>query len=243
MTDIEPDEATVWTRKMLEVYGLVNEGDPYFQDARQVLSELIASKDGEIELERGRFKIADEEVDNLRRELVAVRAEKADFLWRRRADYTVAELATLRAENERLKALSDGLRTYMYDKDAFRREWVIKKYKAAERNTAEPATDTTPEVDAPVDSGMGAEAVEQAELLWAQLPVNRKWTSIPKHEKALVCHLLSTYRTEAEARGRREALEEIKKWLRSPEGKGSDAGIDYADGFADQIERMMTGGK
>lgn len=136
--------------------------------------------------------------------------------------------------------------------------------KAAERNTAEPEkpctchpddnpprpcpkkyaldecraadTDTTPEVDAPVDSGMDAEAVEQAELLWAQLPVNRKWTSIPTHEKALVCHLLSTYRTEAEARGRREALEALRAVARSH----SATFVSLVDANMPSIEDLMT---
>ena len=33
-------------------------------------------------------------------------------------------------------------------------------------------------------------------------------------------------------------VETIVKWLRSEQGKGSDAGVDYADGFADQIEAI-----
>jgi hypothetical protein len=41
------------------------------------------------------------------------------------------------------------------------------------------------------DSGMSGDAVERAELFWAQLPINRKWTALQTHEKALVCHLLA----------------------------------------------------
>lgn len=42
-----------------------------------------------------------------------------------------------------------------------------------------------------VDSGMSGEAVDRAELLWANLPTGRKWTSLQTHEKALVCHTLA----------------------------------------------------
>lgn len=114
------------------------------------------------------------------------------------------------------------------------------------------AIDTAPVVEVTVDSGMDAEAVEQAELLWAQLPVNRKWISIPTHEKALVCHLLSTYRTEAEARGRREALEEARKNIRDrlyPKNPESDwtpyardraAAANSAD---DELRYLLNGGR
>lgn len=45
--------------------------------------------------------------------------------------------------------------------------------------------------DAEIDSGMGGDLPERAEWLWASLPTTRKWTSLPTHEKAMVCHALS----------------------------------------------------
>lgn len=42
---------------------------------------------------------------------------------------------------------------------------------------------------------------------------------------------------------RRKAISEIVEWLRSPAGKGDDDGIDYADGFADQIEARSLSGE
>lgn len=36
---------------------------------------------------------------------------------------------------------------------------------------------------------------------------------------------------------REEERERIVAWLRSPQGKGSEEGVDWADGFADAIER------
>lgn len=177
----------------------------------------------------------------------------------------LSELAALHAENERLKGealqKSHGNRIvydmkmppYPYQTPNIGGSLSVR-VKAAARNPAGPGpwpgdpdhretmpVDTAPVVEVTVDSGMDAEAVEQAELFWAQLPVNRKWISIPTHEKALVCHLLSTYRTEAEARGRREALDEALNVV-----------SDYADGFRaayyidpiiDELKRLMTEGK
>lgn len=198
----QPDEATVWATKTLASINISR--SRLIAAARQVLSELVASKDAEI----------------AKAQLWAMEQHKC-------ADEYASELAALRAENERLKGdvlppdgyknLHIAARDCIFDANGLGRiedGWLLLESvnvsvtsKAAERNTAEPATDTAPVVEVTVDGGMDAEAVEQAELLWAQLPVNRKWISIPTHEKALVCHLLSTYHTEAEARGRRAALE------------------------------------
>lgn len=41
------------------------------------------------------------------------------------------------------------------------------------------------------DSGMDGQSVERAELVWANLPTNRPWASLPTYEKALVCHTLA----------------------------------------------------
>jgi hypothetical protein len=43
----------------------------------------------------------------------------------------------------------------------------------------------------PVDSGMSSDAVVRAELLWANLPTGKPWTSLSTAEKALVCHTLA----------------------------------------------------
>ena len=218
---------------------------------RQVLSELIASKDAErdaLGAEVDQLAMYLEDRDS---ELAAVSAAigTTEFMdppdggsptLAEQVGRMRAELAALRAENERLKATLNTLGT----------RWALPK--AAERNTAEPATDTAPVVEVTVDSGMDAEAVEQAELLWAQLPVIRKWTSIPTHEKALVCHLLSTYRTEAEARGRREALEEVRKavWDRlypkNPESDWTPYARDMANAAkaaADEIGHLRQQGQ
>lgn len=262
----EVDEATVWTRKVLATWTLGDlkvkiacgdkDENEDFMNVRQALSELIASKDAEIELERGRFKIADEEVDNLRRELVAVRAEKADFLWRRRADYTVAELATLQAENERLRDTLNTLGT----------RWALRK--AAERNPAGPlvslasgepkiggwtsdakyapnepakthvwpathddacseikATEMTPDV-----------VVTQADCQreqWARNIASYTEGQARNHVYECAINLL----TEAEARGRLEALEEMRVRIDACETK-----VRRIDLIA-FIQRMMTGGK
>lgn len=257
----EVDEATVWTRKVLHAHqramtppdsgwgNMSYEKGSYdhldvFKAPCQVLSELIASKDAEI----------------AKAQLWAMEQHKC-------ADEYASELAALRAENERLKGdvlppdgyknLHIAARDCIFDANGLGRiedGWLLLESvnvsvtsKAAERNTAEPATDTAPVVEVTVDGGMDAEAVEQAELLWAQLPVIRKWTSIPTHEKALVCHLLSTYRTEAEARGRREALEnaiEIATQQGDDEWSGSNPGcMKSCIDIADKLKRLMTEGK
>lgn len=249
----------MWTRKVLHAEyeitayatGAMDAHDKFI-NARQVLSELIASKDAEIaKLTGERDRQYDDNVNRIAAEGAAiVRAEKAESeiaskdaeIGRLRnvakvncdiANDCASELATLRAENEPpagYKHIKLACKNTIFDFHRLNRPdgtWILLDGvnvnvtpKAAERNTAGPGpwpgdpdhretmpVDTAPVVEVTVDSGMDAEAVEQAELFWAQLPVNRKWISIPTHEKALVCHLLSTYRTEAEARGRREALE------------------------------------
>lgn len=46
-----------------------------------------------------------------------------------------------------------------------------------------------------VDSGFSAENLSVAEWLWTNLPTgNRKWHSLPTHEKALVCHMVERLR-------------------------------------------------
>jgi len=93
----------------------------------------------------------------------------------------------------------------------------------------------------PVDGGFDGDLTKTSEWLWASLPVIRKWTGLETYEKALVCHLVSRIRTEAEARGRREALEEIVSIV---EDHITDSRAEYYLGFLrDELKRLMTEGK
>lgn len=204
MTDIEPDEATRIWREMatcgrrlgfedvLEYQNGKWDNQAEISYLRTALSELIASKDAEIErrieelfdwekiAKRTKEALtgAEDELRVCYSELATLRAENEQLnvaikrvqgaaktimhhegedlarLRKQEQEHYFAirtldserevnsmltdEIERLRAENERLKKLSYGLRVYMYDKDASRREWVVKKYKASERNTAEP---------------------------------------------------------------------------------------------------------
>lgn len=126
-TEPEVDEATVWTRSVFDVLYPMIRIEPGFKSgtplerARAVLNELIASKDGEIE---HTISLLTEERDH--------EIERHDE-WKKRAlewqeKWQKAEfaLATLRAENERLKA-------------AYVKYVAFDQPEAAERNTAEPA--------------------------------------------------------------------------------------------------------
>lgn len=57
--------------------------------------------------------------------------------------------------------------------------------------------------DAPLDSAFSAENVEDAEWLWANLPVGvRKFHEMPTHARALVCHVVARFRLRAAASAR-----------------------------------------
>lgn len=99
---------------------------------------------------------------------------------------------------------------------------------------------------------MSGEAAERAEWLWAQLPTMRKWTSLPTHEKALVCHLVAALSTEGvkEAKvttdtllgfeaGAREEREAVVAWLR---GQCSDPMLpEYAEFLTDYVDAIEQG--
>lgn len=265
----QPDEATVWTRKVLHAeyqitaYATGEMDDrAQFINARQVLSELIASKDAE----------ADAKVKYAMDRLNEAHANKPDWerLWAEqteRAEKAESKLAALRAENEPPEgytAVRIAAKDLYIDMNGLSVDycdgWYIVENKrlkvcpeAAERNPAEPDKSVLAEralgqIPAPVVEVTQADRDVAADFYCDWFATGESSSEVKRirkgdrdglpHVKAFARH-----RTEAEARGRRQALEEIKKWLRSPEGKGSDAGIDYADGFADQIERMMTGEK
>ena len=75
------------------------------------------------------------------------------------------------------------------------------------------------------DSGMDGDAIEQAELLWANLPTGREWASLATHEKALVCHAINRLRIAREVDVERVvALEEAVGIL---EDALQEVGDDY----------------
>ncbi len=50
------------------------------------------------------------------------------------------------------------------------------------------------------DSGFTAQAIEDAEALWLELPVfPRKWHQMQTHEKALACRAVQRFRAKVEA--------------------------------------------
>lgn len=202
----EVDEATVWTRKVLHAEyeitayatGEMDKHDKFI-NARQALSELIASKDAEIAKARAWAKVQHQQADTYAATNATLRASEA----------------ALRAENERLK---DTIADLGVDLDEWQRceraAGNIPSPKAAERNTAEPwsirgagydpncevckgskftcdehfakpATDTTPEV-----------VVTQGDRSASENPPGFSF------QRCMA---------EAEARGRREALEAVKR--------------------------------
>lgn len=222
---------------------------------RQAIAELIASKDGEIE----------------KAQLWAMEQHKC-------ADEYASELATLRAENERLieavQKCRDQFAFYVSSHsqkgtDDGRKKSEVnfnfvklcdKALKAAERNTAEQKggaeCPTEVEVKAALADrvetsanpyaygrvhtdgsrsggmppGTNAGAVEVTELdhrLWKDALYSRHG------EEAIV---IAKYRTEAEARGRREALDEIIDKFDNRNGT-------YPIRTVDELKRMMTGEK
>lgn len=115
-TEPEVDEATVWTRK---IWGTEDDGaydhDTVFQETRAVIAELLASKDAEIEQWKSQERVAFEHQQKAESELAAVSAAigTTEFMdppdggsptLAEQVGRMRAELAALRAENERLKA-------------------------------------------------------------------------------------------------------------------------------------------
>jgi len=182
----QPDEATVWTRKVLHAeyqitaYATGEMDDrAQFINARRVLSELIASKDAEI----------------AKAQLWAMKQHKC-------ADEYASELTALRAENERLK--NDALQKKHGARIAYDMKMPPYPYQtpniggsmafrtAAERNPAGPGPwpgDPDHRETMPVDTAPVVEVTA-----WAN-----KQADLVDRAHSII--------TEAEARGRREALE------------------------------------
>lgn len=220
----QPDEATVWTRKVLHAeyqitaYATGEMDDrAQFINARQVLSELIASKDDEIE-------------QIVKREIGTVdQLEKA-----------LSELAALRAENERLRNFCT----------------LEQCEEAAERNTAEPEKPCTchPDDNPPrpcpkkyalnecrAASADTAPIVEVTQDDWDAAEDYYEGPCVPSVLRSCFAH----HRTEAEARGRREALDAITarlEWYRQY-GMGMVDQRLFANTLIIELKRMMTEGK
>lgn len=274
------DEATVWTRKM---WGTENDGaydcDTFFQDARTIIAELIASKDGEIAT-----------LSELRK--VAARNAGAADRARFKAE---SELAALRAENERLKGafirLLDATDRFngicAHNKQPMARLQgdmilaVMNAYrvlgigrtKAAERNTAEPAKETTVSYDPNYKCPSCGVAIGVLHEPDCALMLSRTAKPAKTHvwpathddacseikgaettPEVVVTPLVPTFEqaevyrkhiTEAEARGRREALEAATarlEWYRQY-GAGMIDQRGFAASLIAELKRMMTGGK
>lgn len=213
----QPDEATVWTRKVLHAeyqitaYATGEMDDrAQFINARQVLSELIASKDAEADA-------------------LAYDRDR----WKERAEKVESKLAALRAENEPPDGYSGirlACRDVLIDGGGLdfvqNRGWLCLDNvvleispKAAERKPAEPddilsiraeralgnirspkasAAETTPEV---VVTQEGATSAQ----IYADYHCEDATWKVECAER--LAAEFDRVRTEAEARGRREALE------------------------------------
>lgn len=212
----EVDEATMWTRKVMDAnwsyWG--SNAEMRSEIIRQAIAELIASKDAEIAEWRNNANAAHRQLGN-----VTAKFQKAE-----------AELAALRAENERLRNFCT----------------LEQCEEAAERKAAEPAA----EIEAACD--------KMAARMGAKFEKNERWPEVAAvtdtapvvevtEAKVLPPLILSfsdaeIYRehvAEAEARGRRDALKNLD-WLRiASEAREADSA--YA--AAEKLERMMTEGK
>lgn len=200
---------------------------------REAAESELASKDAEIARLRG-LRYGDLEAD------------AKDF----RAE---SELVALRAENERLKATLNTLGT----------RWALRK--AAERNTAEPpghtdliispeSIDAFLEANPPTDTtpGTNAGAVEVTQVdreatakvlgyqCWADA-TDYRLTGEQDRQVEKFVNAFARHRTEAEARGRREALEKLgdltdERWAGTREGAA-------LRGLLIELKRLMTEGK
>lgn len=100
---------------------------------------------------------------------------------------------------------------------------------------------TNEQIDA--DSGMSGKEVERAELLWANLPTGRKWTSLATHEKALVCHIIAAAEHRAHIAGMREAegiAESMGNEWGPKQGKFGAVRKDEAHGIAQTIRQRIA---
>jgi len=305
----EVDEATVWTRK---IWGTEDDGaydhDTVFQETRAVIAELLASKDAEIEQWKSQERVAFEHQQKAESELAAVSAAigTTEFMdppdggsptLAEQVGRMRAELAALRAENERLKAdnlkhleelfdrisamdeIAKGVHGqgpnwfdecqrridlarnwrnlsktaernqavavgHLYDKSGRRTNAPFMAVvlpsggvtKAAERNTAEPATDTTPEVV--VTQG----AREAAVALMRKVGVKSEYlTEIEAGSYDESFYVIAI--AEAEARGRREALDEVITKIGSMKTGRTQPIVMTCAEIIDELKRMMTGGK
>ncbi len=192
----EVDEAAVWTRKVFQaIYKLPDsdrghEGGAPFNRVRAylrtALSELIASKNAEIERLRNVAKV------------------NCDI-----ANDCASELAALRAENKRLRITLDdaGIDVDQWIK-CERAAGNAPSPKAAERNTAEPipASIHTEAPSALADRvGTSADTAPVVEATQIDLDLFQKLHGVKATSRIdhLVTQRYAQVRTEAEARGRR----------------------------------------
>lgn len=153
---------------------------------RTALSELIASKDAEIAECHENINLKAKFIDETLNDSAGLleRAEKAQ-----------SELAALRAENATLRqslAIQEGISDTVH-------EALWEADKAAERKPAELA-DTAPVVEA---TEVDRKATELILMDAKAADVEPYWSRTLRH--------VSRIRTEAEARGRREALEIVER--------------------------------
>lgn len=260
----EVDEATVWTRKVLHAEyeitayatGEMDKHDKFI-NARQALSELIASKDAEIAKARAWAKVQHQQADTYAATNATLRASEA----------------ALRAENERLRiALDDaGIDVDQWVK-CERAAGNIPSPKAAESNPAEPvseieaacnrmaarmggkfvknerwpemvaATDTAPVVEVTQgDRNARCKIIDQVVDLYHTTRCEPDFATFATSKRALNS-LFDDYRTEAEARGRREALEAVKRVMFKFEDALATAG-NFQRMVNDLRTLIMTEGK
>lgn len=205
----EVDEATMWTRKVMDAnwsyWG--SNAEMRSEIIRQAIAELIASKDAEIATEKSR-------ADHMQATSIKNAQER---------NAAERELTALRAENERLRNFCT----------------LEQCEEAAERKAAEPAAEIEaacdkmaarmgakfeknerwPEVAAATDT---APVVEVTQAIWSHVksfafedgrPLADLFVS--GNDKVNFCNHISSLRTEAEARGRREALDAIERLIRA----------------------------
>lgn len=209
---------------------------------RQAIAELIASKDADIERWHNSYEIAfDQAMKN------------------------GSELSAMRAENERLK---DTIADLEVDLDEWQRceraAGNIPSHKAAERNPAEPpghtdliispeSIDAFLEANPPTDTtpGTNAGAVEVTQVdreatakvlgyqCWADA-TDYRLTGEQDRQVEKFVNAFARHRTEAEARGRREALECAQYIAENVDDVTTAKALQP---IIDELKRMMTGEK
>lgn len=86
-----------------------------------------------------------------------------------------------------------------------------------------------------IDSGMDGETVSQVELLWANLPSCKLWSSLATHEKALVCHQVKRITAAAIAQERAAVVALVREMSRQQ--SAAVAASEFAWEIANAIER------